>query len=120
VFRRVHVVKQNSATVYVTRCQPVEVIPWIHTNSTNRIPAEYNNTDVFIDPISFVIKPAAPPMRCNDIVPPPPPVEAEWAMVQCIPVDTGLQLALANPHQANQHPQYECHGPWLGKKQLQP
>jgi hypothetical protein len=70
VFGRGHLVTKNGATVYVTRCQPVEVTPRTHTNFTNEIPAEYNNTDVFIDPISFVIKAAAAPVRCNDIAPP--------------------------------------------------
>ncbi len=70
VFGRGHLVMKNGATVYVTRCQPVEVTPRTHTNCTNEIPAEYNNTDVFIDPISFVIKAAAAPVRCNDIAPP--------------------------------------------------
>ncbi len=58
-----HLVTKNGATVYVTRCQPVEVTPRTHTNCTNEIPPEYNNTDVFIDPISFVIKAAAVPVR---------------------------------------------------------
>ncbi len=70
VFGRGHLVTKNGATVYVTRCQPVEVTPRTHTNCTNEIPAQYNNTDVFIDPISFVIKAAAAPVRCNDIAPP--------------------------------------------------
>ncbi len=55
--------------MYVTRCQPVEVTPRTHTNCTNEIPAEYNNMDVFVDPISFVIKAAAARVRCNDIAP---------------------------------------------------
>jgi hypothetical protein len=69
VFGKGHLVTKNGATVYVTRCQPVEVTPRTHTNCTNEIPAEYNNTNVSIDPISFVIKAAAAPVRCNDIAP---------------------------------------------------
>jgi hypothetical protein len=69
VFGRGHLVTKNGATVYVTRCQPVEVTPRTHTNCTIEIPAQYNNTDVFVDPISFVIKAAAAPVRCNDIAP---------------------------------------------------
>jgi hypothetical protein len=78
VFGRGHLVTKNGATVYVTRCQPVEVTPRTHTNCTNEIPAEYNNTDVFIDPISFVIKAAAAPVRCNDIAPPRWRLNGRW------------------------------------------
>ncbi len=62
----------------MTRCQPVVVTPRTHTNCTNEIPAEYNNTDVFIDPISFVIKAAAAPVRCNDIAPPRWRLNRRW------------------------------------------
>ncbi len=48
VLGRGHLVTKNGATVYVTRCQPVEVTPRTHTNE---IPAQYNNTDVFVYPI---------------------------------------------------------------------
>ena len=56
----------------------MEVTPRTHTNCTNEIPAEYNNTDVFIDPISFVIKAAAAPVRCNDIAPPRWRLNGRW------------------------------------------
>ncbi len=64
-----HQVTRNEATAYVTRCQLAEVTPRTHTNCTVEIPAEYNSTHVFVDPISFVIKPATTPVRCNDIAP---------------------------------------------------
>jgi hypothetical protein len=67
VFRRGHQVTRNGATVYVTRCQATEVLPRTHTNCTNEIPAVLNGTNVFVDQISFVIKAAAAPVRCNDI-----------------------------------------------------
>jgi hypothetical protein len=60
----------KGATVYVTRCQAREVSTRTHTNCTNEIPAWLNSTHVFVDPISFVIKAAAAPVRCNDIAPP--------------------------------------------------
>jgi hypothetical protein len=56
----------------------VEVTPRTHTNCTNEIKAEYNNTNVFIDPISFVIKAAAAPVRCNDIAPPRWRLNGRW------------------------------------------
>jgi hypothetical protein len=78
VFGRGHLVTKNGATVYETRCQPVEVTPRTHTNCTSEIPAEYNNRDMFIDPISFVIKAAAAPVRCNDIAPPRWRLNVRW------------------------------------------
>jgi hypothetical protein len=53
----------------------MEVTPRTHTNE---ILAEYNGTDVFIDPISFVIKAAATPVRCNDIAPPHWRLNRRW------------------------------------------
>jgi hypothetical protein len=70
VFGRGHQVTRNGATVYVTRCQAAEVLPRTHTNCTNEIPVILNGTNVFVDPISFVIKAAAAPVRCNDVAPP--------------------------------------------------
>jgi hypothetical protein len=69
VFGRGHQVTRNGATVYVTRCQATEVLPRTHTNCTNEIPVVLNRTNVFVDPISFVIKAAAALVRCNDIAP---------------------------------------------------
>jgi hypothetical protein len=70
VFRRGHQVTRNGGTVYMTRCQAAEVLPRTHTICTNEIPAILNGTNVFVDPISFVIKAAAAPVRCNDVAPP--------------------------------------------------
>jgi hypothetical protein len=70
VFGRGHQITKNGATVYVTKCQAVEVVPRQHTECTNEIPVTFNETEVFVDPISLVIKTAAAPVRCNDIAPP--------------------------------------------------
>jgi hypothetical protein len=56
VFGRGHQVNRNGTTVYVTRCQATDVLPRTHTNCTNEIPAILNGTNMFADPISFVIK----------------------------------------------------------------
>jgi hypothetical protein len=64
VFGRGHLVTRNGATVYVTRCQAAEVLPKTHTNYTNEILA-----NVFVNPMSFVIKAAASLVRCNDVAP---------------------------------------------------
>jgi hypothetical protein len=39
---------------------------------------EYNGTNVFVDPISFIIKSAAAPVRCNDIAPPRWKLSGRW------------------------------------------
>ncbi len=65
-------------TVYVTRCQAAEVLPRTHTNCTNEIPAILNGTNVFFDPISFVIRAAAAPVRCNDVAPPRWRLNGRW------------------------------------------
>jgi hypothetical protein len=78
VFGRGHLVTRNGATVYVTRCQAAEVLPRTHTNCTNEIPAILNGTNVFVDPISFVIKAAAAPVRCNDVAPPRWRLNGRW------------------------------------------
>jgi hypothetical protein len=77
VFGRGHQVTKNGATVYVTKCQPVSVTPRTYANCTNEIPVEYNGTNAFVNPISFVIKSAAAPVRCNDIAPP------RWKLSGC-------------------------------------
>ncbi len=78
VFGRGHQVTRNGETVYVTRCQAAEVLPRTHTNCTNEIPAILNGTNVFVDPISFVIKAAAAPVRCNDVAPPRWRLNGRW------------------------------------------
>ena len=78
VFGRGHQVTKNGATVYVTKCQPVEVVPRQHTECTNEVPVTFNGTEVFVDPISLVIKTAAAPVRCNDIAPPRWKLGGKW------------------------------------------
>jgi hypothetical protein len=69
IFGRGHLAIKVGGTVYVTRCAPVEVIPQSHKNRTEEIPALSNGTEVFVDPISYVIKTARSPVHCNDIAP---------------------------------------------------
>jgi hypothetical protein len=63
VFGIGHQITRNGATVYVTKCQAVEVVPRQHTECTNEILVTFNDTEVFVDPISLVIKTAAVPRR---------------------------------------------------------
>jgi hypothetical protein len=78
VFGRGHQITKNGATVYVTKCQPVEVVPRQHTDCTNEIPVTFNDTEVFVDSISLVIKTAAAPVRCNVIAPPRWKLGGKW------------------------------------------
>jgi hypothetical protein len=54
VFGRGHQITRNGATVYVTKCQAVEVVPCQHTEFTNEIPVTFNSSEVFVDPVSLV------------------------------------------------------------------
>jgi hypothetical protein len=67
VFGRKHVITKCGAVSYVTRCNPMEVLPRLSSNCTEEIPVTWNNTSLYVDPISYVIKSAASPTRCNDI-----------------------------------------------------
>ncbi len=66
---------KSRETVYVTSCQAMEVTPRIYNNCTNESPAELNGTHMLVDPISFVIKAAAVPVRYKDIAPPKVEIE---------------------------------------------
>jgi hypothetical protein len=61
------VITKSEAVAYVTRCNQVKVLPWVSLNCTKEIPVTWNNTSLFIDPISYMIKSVASPTRCNDI-----------------------------------------------------
>ncbi len=66
-FGRGHTIATSGAVAYVTRCNPVEVIPRTSSNCTEEIPVSWGNASMYVDPISFVIKSAASPTRCKDI-----------------------------------------------------
>jgi hypothetical protein len=78
VFGRGHVISKSGAVAYVTRCNPVEVLPRVSSNCTEEIPVTWNNTSLYVDPISYVIKSAASPTRCNDIAPPRWKIAGRW------------------------------------------
>jgi hypothetical protein len=67
---RGHQVTQNGATVYVTKCQAVELVPIQHTKCMSEFPVTDNQTKVFVDPVCLGIKMAASLVRCNNIAPP--------------------------------------------------
>ncbi len=64
--------------MYITWCTPVEVVPHSHKNSTEEIPMLSNGTEVFVDPISYVIKSAWSPVHYNDISPPRYKIGGKW------------------------------------------
>ena len=106
VFGRGHTVATSGAVAYVTRCNPVEVMPRVSGNCTEEIPVTWGNSSVFVDPISLVIKTAASPTRCNDIAPPRYFIAGKWycaypAIRECaIPKDLpveAIQIDEENP-----------------------
>jgi hypothetical protein len=54
------------------------VVPCSHKNCTEEIPVMLNGTEVFVDPISYIIKSAGSLVHCNDIAPPRYKVEGKW------------------------------------------
>jgi hypothetical protein len=75
---RGHLAIKAGRAVYMTRCSPVEVLPWSHRNCTEEIPVTVNGTDAFVDPISYVIKSTGSPIHCNDVAPPWYKVGGKW------------------------------------------
>ncbi len=62
----------------MTRCTPVEIVPWSLTNCKEEIPALMNGTEIFVDPISYVIMSAGSPIHCDDITPLSYKLEGKW------------------------------------------
>jgi hypothetical protein len=78
IFGREHLATKAGGAVYVMRCAPAEVVPHSHKNCTEEIQDVLNGTDVFMDPMSYVIKSAGSPVHCNDIAPPRYKVGGKW------------------------------------------
>ncbi|OBQ34767.1 MAG: hypothetical protein AN484_26530, partial [Aphanizomenon flos-aquae WA102] len=72
------IITRSGASMYVTHCNPVDVLPRTALNCTDEIPVTYNGTDVFVDPISMVIKSAGVITRCNDVAPPRWLIAGRW------------------------------------------
>jgi hypothetical protein len=70
MFGRGHVISKSGTVAYVTRCNTVEVLPRVSSNCTEEILVTWNGTSLYVYPISYIIKSAASPTRCNDIAPP--------------------------------------------------
>jgi hypothetical protein len=52
-----HLVIKAGGADYVTRCAPIEIEPRSHQYRVEENPAIYNGTEIFVNPISYVIKP---------------------------------------------------------------
>jgi hypothetical protein len=87
IFGRGHLASKAGATVYITPCKLVSVTPRAVPNCTAEIPASYNGSEVFIDPISYVIRNYGTPMRCTDIAPPQFQIGGRW---YCLIAQRGL------------------------------
>ncbi len=78
IFGRGHLAIKADGSVCVTRCAPVEVVPWSHRNCTEELPALLNRTEIFVDPISYITTSADSSVHCNDIAPPRHHLGGKW------------------------------------------
>jgi hypothetical protein len=69
IYRRRNLAVKADKAVYVTRCASVGVVPPSNKNCTEEIPVLHNGTEIFVDPISYVIKSTGSPVHCNDVAP---------------------------------------------------
>jgi hypothetical protein len=60
IFSRCNQAIKAGGAVYVIRFTPVEIVPQTHKNCTEEVPKLKNRTEVYADPISYVIKTAGP------------------------------------------------------------
>ena len=68
------------SVVYATHCNPVQVVPrsLMPGNCSHEIPASFNGTDVFVDPINWVIRPLGTTVHCSDVAPPRFLIQSAW------------------------------------------
>jgi hypothetical protein len=78
IFGRGHLTIKAGGTVYITRCKPVKVVPRSHRNCTDEISALHKGTEIFVDPISYIITFAGSPVHCNDVAPPCYKLSGKW------------------------------------------
>ena len=68
------------SVVYAKHCNPVQVVPRSLPvgNCSHEIPAVYNGTNIFVDPINWVIKPLGTTVHCSDVAPPRFLIMSDW------------------------------------------
>jgi hypothetical protein len=63
VFGRGHLSTRAGAALYITRCNPVSVQPHAVVNCTRKVPVIFNGTEMYVDPISYVLRTHAVPIN---------------------------------------------------------
>lgn len=69
VFGPGHIAIKAGATVYVGKCQPVQVVPEAYPNCTSEIPVMLNGSRLFVDPITLVLQMTGTILPCSAIGP---------------------------------------------------
>jgi hypothetical protein len=87
VFGRGHLSTRAGAAVYITKCNPVSVQPRAVVNCTSEIPVMYNGTAMYVDPISYILRTHAVPIKCTDVAPPRFNIGGRW---YCLIENRGL------------------------------
>ena len=72
------VISKNGASVYVTSCVAVTVEPRSHPNCTQELRVYKNDTPMFVDPITLVLKSVGSIVQCNSIAPPRYFIAGRW------------------------------------------
>jgi hypothetical protein len=73
-----HLVVRSGGVVYVSRCGMVMVELRNHTTCTQEIPVTYRGRDVYVEPLSLVIRRSATPVKCRKRTPPRWKIGKEW------------------------------------------
>jgi hypothetical protein len=79
-----HIAVRSGGVVYVARCGMVVVELRNHTVCTQEIPVIHQGEEMYVDPLSRVIRRSATPVKCRKRAP-PPPMEDRERMVLRIP-----------------------------------
>jgi hypothetical protein len=79
-----HIAVRSGGVVYVARCGMVVVELRNHTACTQEIPVIHQGEEMYVDPLSLVIRRSATLVKCRKKAP-PPPMEDRKRMVLRIP-----------------------------------
>jgi len=73
-----HIAVRSGGVVYVARCGMVVVELRNHTVCTQEIPVIHRGEEVYVDPLSLVIRRSATPVKCRRGAPPRWKIGKEW------------------------------------------